>query len=174
MVSFTELYPKNFRPVAAIADLTALKDENRVLSGLRRIASAYGKVESVYRLPEQFQAMQRRKTGRNVPLDLYLVSFASVADALHAAAELRCVLFRFHAMVVPVGLPPQAEAALQAESALPQREGVNAVPPQAAAWTPRPGVRGAEVDMARARGADAPGRIGSKPVAPALPVDLLA
>jgi len=78
----------------AIEALELLDSETQVQDVLSEIVGAYGKVNSISLVPP------RKEVVRNEYK--YLVNFDSTQDAMAAAAELKCLLVGFSALLVSV------------------------------------------------------------------------
>jgi len=77
-----------------IQALSHMGSKDAVLGGLLEIASRYGKVGDISAL----------QSPKNAPSDhdIFLVNYEETADAIVAARKLKCHLFGFSTLLVPV------------------------------------------------------------------------
>lgn len=100
MLHHTSITTANASAAHGIPNLSNLEGDSQVIGTLTAIASAYGTVSSVLALPE---------TGTG---PVYLVHFADTSSALLASSKLRCPLFGYSTLIVPVHKPASPSAIL--------------------------------------------------------------
>lgn len=88
--------PQDQLPACApeILALGQMQTQVAMLSGLRDIASRYGKVGDITQLANPHNAPQDQQ--------VFLVNFDDTADAIAAARKLKCHLFGFSTLLVSV------------------------------------------------------------------------